>query len=766
MKKLVIAPYLGQRVLFKRYRAKDIFDDVKFITKQELIANFYYEYSDEAVKYTINKYKQDLDYAKRLLNNIVYLDEYKEKYKELFAYKDELVQKGLLVKNELFTHELENSDIYVHYYHDDPIIDKILKGYKYQYVEEKNEKVNDILVFNNNDDQLFYVFNKIEELLHDGISPNKIFLYGLTEDDEVIFDRLMKNYHINFNNAYKKKLINLKQVRDFVSNYSGNFEAAISFIQNDFPEYDEVIRLINEYHFEEITPELQKAIYKQLFMSQPIKSDRYVEAINIISEPIINEDEHLFIVNYAQGIIPNSYRDDDILDDSEKKELGIIYSMDKNTAETNYFINTLRQKGNIYFSYAKKNYSSKFMASPLKNQLNQNEVVAKIKGNIYSFKEARIQYANKLDLYRKYLHTDPVYEAYKKKDEFKVFDYQDYNPQVKGIKRFNFTQELELSYSSVKTFYECKYKYYLNKIAEVDEFEDSFNIALGNIGHHIMQGVEKTRNFETLYNNALKRVEEKYKFSPKERVLLKRLHDELKKSFDFILEQEDQTINGDSEREKPFNKIYLNDHILLKGIVDKVLYSGDKHQYVSIIDYKIGSESFNEKKVQYGLSLQLPTYALYVKLGKDYIDKKIIALAIQPLLSKNADSAPKSEIDQYRAGLKMSGTFIDDQQILYTIDKNIFEKSIYLGGVTITSTGAIRSDSKIYNSQWFDDIGDLAKKLIIEAGDAILDNDFKIDPKITGGKNVSCQYCPFKDICYYDHRHLIVLDNDEEEEAD
>ena len=48
----------------------------------------------------------------------------------------------------------------------------------------------------------------------------------------------------------------------------------------------------------------------------------------------------------------------------------------------------------------------------------------------------------------------------------------------------------------------------------------------------------------------------------------------------------------------------------------------------------------------------------------------------------------------------------------------------------------------------------------------ILDNDFKIDPKITGGKNVSCQYCPFKDICYYDHRHLIVLDNDEEEEAD
>ena len=161
-------------------------------------------------------------------------------------------------------------------------------------------------------------------------------------------------------------------------------------------------------------------------MSQPIKSDRYVEAINIISEPIINEDEYLFIVNYAQGIIPNSYRDDDILDDSEKKELDIIYSMDKNTAETNYFINTLRQKGNIYFSYAKKNYSSKFMASPLKNQLKQ-EVVEPIDiKKVFSFKEARIQYANKLDLHRKYLHTDSVYNAHKKKDEIKSFDYYTY----------------------------------------------------------------------------------------------------------------------------------------------------------------------------------------------------------------------------------------------------------------------------------------------------------------------------------------------------
>lgn len=752
-------------MLFKQYRNQDIFDDVKFISKSELIANFYYTYSDEAVKFIIRRYKQDLDYARRLLNNLIYLNEYNEKHKDLFALKDELIKAGLLIKNELFTHELENSDIYVHYYHDDPLIDKILKGYKYQYVLETG-KANNILEFNNNDDQLFYVINKIEELLNQGVTPNKIFLYGLTEDDEVIFDRLAKNYHINFNNAYKKKFIDLRQVRDFVSNYSGNHEAAVSFIQNNFPEYDEVMESIKEYHIEEITPELQKAVYKQLFMSKSVKRERYVEAINIINEPIINEDEYLFIVNYAQGIIPNSYRDDDIIDDTEKKELGIVYSMDKNIAETNYLVNTLKQKGNIYFSYAKKNYSSKFMPSPLKNQLNQEVVVPSDVENVFSYKEARIQYANKLDLHRKYLHIDSVFDAYQKKDEFKKFEYQSYDPQVKGIKRYNFAQELQLSYSSVKTFYECQYKYYLNKIAEIDELEDSFNMTLGNMGHYIMQNVDKTHDFKKLYDEAYEKANKKYPFSAKEKALLLRLREEMKKSFDFILSQEDQTLNGDFDREKPFKDVYLSSKILLKGVVDKVIYSGDKQQYVSIIDYKIGSESFNENKVQYGLSLQLPTYALYVKQSKDFADKQIIALAIQPLLSKNADTASQDDIDQYNAGLKMSGTYIDDQEILYTIDKNIFEKSVYLGGVTVTSKGAIRSDSKIFSVEWFNAIADTAKNLIINAGDMILDNDFKINPKITGGKNVSCQYCPFKDICYHDNRHVIVLDNDEEEEAE
>ena len=32
--------------------------------------------------------------------------------------------------------------------------------------------------------------------------------------------------------------------------------------------------------------------------------------------------------------------------------------------------------------------------------------------------------------------------------------------------------------------------------------------------------------------------------------------------------------------------------------------------------------------------------------------------------------------------------------------------------------------------------------------DSILDSDFSINPKSYAGKNISCEYCKFKDICF------------------
>ena len=40
----------------------------------------------------------------------------------------------------------------------------------------------------------------------------------------------------------------------------------------------------------------------------------------------------------------------------------------------------------------------------------------------------------------------------------------------------------------------------------------------------------------------------------------------------------------------------------------------------------------------------------------------------------------------------------------------------------------------------------------------ILQGDFTINPKIYDGKNISCEFCNFKDICYKSQKDIIYLD--------
>ena len=42
----------------------------------------------------------------------------------------------------------------------------------------------------------------------------------------------------------------------------------------------------------------------------------------------------------------------------------------------------------------------------------------------------------------------------------------------------------------------------------------------------------------------------------------------------------------------------------------------------------------------------------------------------------------------------------------------------------------------------------LVEEKIIEAGEQIQKGNFNIDPKKYSNKNISCDYCPYLDICY------------------
>ena len=70
--------------------------------------------------------------------------------------------------------------------------------------------------------------------------------------------------------------------------------------------------------------------------------------------------------------------------------------------------------------------------------------------------------------------------------------------------------------------------------------------------------------------------------------------------------------------------------------------------------------------------------------------------------------------------------------------------------------------SKVMDSDTLFSLIKYTKKIIEEKTDSILHGDFKIDPKIYAGVNVSCRFCPFQDVCFHKEYDNVYLDKVED----
>ena len=61
MRKIVIAPYQMHKNLLTKYRQSDVFSDVKIISKQELLGEYYGRVSDKAIPFLMKQYHYSYD---------------------------------------------------------------------------------------------------------------------------------------------------------------------------------------------------------------------------------------------------------------------------------------------------------------------------------------------------------------------------------------------------------------------------------------------------------------------------------------------------------------------------------------------------------------------------------------------------------------------------------------------------------------------------------------------------------------------------------
>ncbi len=152
------------------------------------------------------------------------------------------------------------------------------------------------------------------------------------------------------------------------------------------------------------------------------------------------------------------------------------------------------------------------------------------------------------------------------------------------IKEINLSK-LEWSATSLKTFLDCKRKYYLQYLQKIDEHTISLrpkNYELGNIIHTILEQNYKSKRFT--YEETIKEISAYQHINP---YLLIELELWKKKLEKFFINEEKRFFDGISiyELEKPF-RIEING-IILKGKIDRI----DKLQdgTFAILDYKTSS---------------------------------------------------------------------------------------------------------------------------------------------------------------------------------
>lgn len=621
-----------------------------------------------------------------------------------------------------------------------------------------------VYAFEHIKEEVEYLAYTVAKKIEEGIPLDHIYFIGLTDEYRPFINRIFSYYHIPFKMQENLFLIETNVGKTFLKLVKEKErEEIFDVLKEQYHHTKEekklvstCIDILNRYAwydgkikdlYEEILEDTKK---------EPVSLENGKSKIKETSllHNYFDENDYVFIVGANQGSFPTLKKDEDYITDKLAPFTLKEDSVTENRNRKQGTSQALLRIPNLYISYKEKTDAMIYYPSSLLQELHFDVEKKTL--------DLHINYGGNYNKIRLGILLDELknYNSYQEEltllsSAYGTQGYLSYEHQFKPIKD-TFTPRL--SYTSMSTYFECGFKYYLNYILSLNEFEESFAQKVGNIYHAVL---EANKEEEELVNQ-LNELEKEASFDAKEQVWWENLRSHLFSLLEVVKNQKMCTEFKEELHEKEvYASVTSRDDITLKGIIDKVLmYQKDGKTYAALVDYKTGSPSISLKNLKYGFDMQLPFYLYLLHQTKEIDVDQVVGFYLQKCLNYNLHTKHHEKIeDNIKDSLRLEGYSISDENVLSKLDKT-YQNSEWIKGLKTTKNG-FSSYAKLVTYHQIEDIVNLMEKNIITAYDHITKGEFPIQPKVLDGVNRSCTFCPFKDICFKISNDTVYLGDDD-----
>lgn len=625
----------------------------------------------------------------------------------------------------------------------------------YEYFQTPTKHEPQLYEFETIFEETLYVMNQIKKRVEEGVPLNHIFILNADSSYIYLLKRFSKSYDLPIQFEAEKNILTSSLIQKFLllCESKDNFKSILEELDSQAELYQSLVDVINTYALTEEKPKDCLSFFKSIFKTMTYPVFRYVEAVHFGKDNMVfTEEDYVYYVGFNLGSSPRVEKEQGFLNDSDLERISCSTSEDKNNLAIQKLKHFISTTPNLVLTYKKNMNQEQFLPSFLVGELGLKPNFLKVEYG-YSKLEDELRLVSLYDTYQKYGKWHPDLDAYGIQNaSYKSYQHS-YQPLSTATLQKHFVNKpLRLAYSNVKLYFACPFSYFADRILGLNEFKPQMAARLGTFSHAVLEdSYQENFNFEM----SVEKHEQENATEERDRFFFQQMQDVLRNLIVF---------NKTHEQESKLSTIVQEEHIEVvkenysfEGYVDKLMYTMVEGEvYAAIVDYKTGADIVSLDNIEDGFHLQLPAYMYLLSKYERFQGKKlhIIGIYLQKVNIVIYDH--KSDVDeQMNKRFMLEGYSVASPKLLALLDPT-YMRSTYIKSLGMTKDGFLRY-SKVFLETQQAEIIQMVENLLDSAAEQIQKGIFPIAPKKIRGKNESCTFCKYKDLCFCDYEDEVEL---------